>query len=271
LGLIFPYQGFLNIGHRIDGQQWIREKWNPRYHQAIAYDDTGLPCPGNYEWLMRRRVTGQYSYGRALDSARNWTIPYQDITIVFNSKMEDAALTPGNVATGHTIKVNTVTQTTNYMSGSGDTAWVLRVPILFDQSDAVTYSYDQAIGNTTAVDNAQELGAITDWHVSNFLTKRIRFNLLKADDTPAASETVKVAVLKYNSGTVENTGDNIDRLGFAGTWLKREMEFLATTDSNGLLDALYNGPSAVGGTVYLIVIRPNTSPTESLIWTYTIQ
>ena len=261
-----------NIGKRLDNRFWICQKWNPRYQQAIQNDDTGLPCAGDNKWLMKRKVNGRYSYGNSQDSNRNWTTPYQDIVVVFQSKAQDAALSPGGVATGHTISVNGSPQTTNYQSGSGTSVWVLRVPVLFDKDDAVTYSYNDAVGNTTKVSDGLEIDLVADVHVTNLLTKRIRFTLKKSDNTVAANETVKLAVSKYNSGVAtEGPGDNVTGDNpQGGIWMGREMNATPTTDANGLLDIPYNGGSAVGGTVYVTVIRTNASPSESMIWPFVV-
>ena len=229
---------------------------------------------GGYKWLMRMKTQGKYTYGRATDANRNWTTPYQDIVVVFNTKCQDAALSPGGIATGHTIKINGTPQTTTYQSGSGTATWVLRIPVLCDRDDAITYSYDATAGNTTAVDNNQEIATVTDLQVNNLLTKRIRFILKGSDNNPVVSETVKMAVHLYNSGTAtEGAGDNVTPDNpQGGIWMRRVMNTTPTTDANGLIDVLYTGQNqAVGTTIYVVVYRPNTTPTQSFAWITTIQ
>jgi hypothetical protein len=220
------------------------------------------------------KTQGRYSQGRAIDTGRGWTTPYQDVAVVFNTECQDASLSPGGTATGHTIKIGGVPQTTTYQSGSGTAAWTLRIPVLCGGDAAITYSYDSAAGNTTAVDDSQEISAVTDVQVNNLLTKRIRFTLKDANGNPVVSETVKMAVHLYNSGTAtESPGDNVTLDNPAGgIWMRRVMTATPTTDTNGLIDIPYTGLSLVEGTtVYVVVYRPNSSPTQSFAWITTIQ
>ena len=259
-----------NIGRRLDGRFHILQKWNPRYSQVLAGQDQGLPCVGGKKWLMRMKTQGRYLYGRVTDANRNWITSYQDIVVVFNTKCQDASLSPGGTATGHTIKINTVSQTTTYQSGSGGATWVLRIPVLCDRDDAITYSYDQTAGNTTAVDDSQEIISITDKDVNNMLSKRIRFTLKGSDNNPVVSETVKMAVHLYNSGVAtEGPGDNVTASNpQGGIWMRRLMNTTPTTDAAGLIDILYTGLDlAVGTTLYIVGFRAS----ESFAWIDTIK
>ena len=273
MALICDNRNCSNIGRRLDGRFHILQKWNPRYSQVLVNQDQGLPCVGGYKWLMRMKTQGKYSYGNATDSNRNWTTPYQDIVVFFNTKCQDAVLSPGGTATGHTIKINTVVQTTTYQSGSGGAKWILRIPVLVDANDAITYSYDATAGNTTAVDNSQEIATVTNLQVNNLLTRRIRFILKKADNTPVASATVKICILKYNAGAAtEVPGDNVTAANpQGGIWMRKEMWQTATTGADGLLDIKYTHISSVGTTVYIVVYHPNATPTESFAWVDTIK
>jgi len=264
MGLIRSRQGFSNIGKRLDNREWIISKWNPRYHQAGVLDDTGLPGTGGAHWLLRRGLADAYSWGKATDDLRDWTTPHQDIVIIFNAKMQDAALSPGGTATGHTVSVNGTPQTTTYQSGSGTAIWMLGIPVLLTHDDVLTYSYNPATGNTTSLETGAELTAATNRPLGNRLTRRIRLSLKKSDNAPASNETVQLAVHTYNSGTVEGPGDN-----GAGLWMRREMEASAITSVAGVLDVPYTGPSACGASVYIVIFRP--SATESLAWTDTVK
>jgi hypothetical protein len=255
--LIQQRAGFSNIGKRLDGREWITQKWNPRYHQTLRDDDTGLPGTGGAHWLLRRGIADAYSWARATDANRNWTTPYQDIVVVFNAKMQDTGLTPGNPATGHTISKNGSPQTTNYQSGSGTGTWVLRVPVALTADDVLTYSYNPAVGNTTSVQTGAELTTATARPVNNMLTKRIRMTLKGSDNNPVVSEAVKTAVLRFHSGMVEGPGDNA-----GGIWMCREMQCEPYTDVNGLLDFRYTGVAACRASVYVVIYRP----TESMCW-----
>ncbi len=175
------------------------------------------------------------------------------------------------VGTGHTISIGGVAQTTNYQSGSGSDTWTLRVPVLFSYSSAITYSYDQSAGNTTSVTwgTGTEMITTTNRIVSNQLTERIRFTLRRSSGDLAANETIKLAVNIYNGGTVDVIGTSC--AAYNNQWMKQEMSLTTTTDANGVVDVAYTGASTVAGTVYIVVFRPDTSPTESMAWVDTVK
>ena len=253
------------IGRRYEAVFFPTEAWLDR---GPCYPkDTGLPTVGGingHKYLMRMKTDANMISGFLNDAGRDWTTPYQDIAIEFNTQAQDAALSPGDVAAGHTIKVNTVAKTTTYRSGSGTGAWVLRIPILVKKSDVITYSYDTAAGATIAVDTTTELLAVTDVAINNWLTKRIHFTLYDSTNALVSAETIKLAVLAYNSGTVD-TGVQSD------LWMKRSFKTTTTTDANGVVDVRYYGSEVSGDTVYIAVIRPNTSPTECFVWADTVK
>jgi len=255
---IVSRQGFSNLGRRLDSQEWIKDKWNMRYSYScvVPQQDDGIPAPGGYKWLLRMKSAGKYACGIATDANRNWDSLTQDIVIVFNTKCQDAALTPGNPATGHTISVGGSPQTTTYQSGSGTASWVLRIPILCDADDLITYSYDQGTGDTKAVDDGVEIAAVTGEEVGNSLTRKIRFLLKGSDNNPVISETVKLAVHFYNAGAAtEGPGDNITKDNpCGGIWMRRVMNATPTTDTNGIVDIPYTGIAlAAGASVYIVV------------------
>ncbi len=268
MGLISNRSGFSNIGHRLDSFEWIRQKWNPRYHQMNPLCDTGLPPSDENKWLMKRSVNPIMSWGYASDANRNWTTPYQDIIIYFTCKMQDAALTANNPATGHTISIGGVGQTTNYMSGSGTNKWTFRVPVLFNYSQAITYSYDQGAGNTTSVTWSTELNTTSARVISNQLTERIHFTLRNASGALVANETIKLAIHSYNAGTVDVAGTYAP---YNPVWMTREMILTTATDANGVVDVAYTGPSTVANSIYIIVFRPDSGPTESMAWVDTVK
>lgn len=248
-----------NIGRRFDTFD-IRDKWNCRSQEPCGTYDTGLPVAGGAKYLMRFSPIGENVGGVATDANRNWITPYQDIIIIFNTKCQDAALAPGDVATGHTINYAGVPQTTKYQSGSGTAMWILRIPVLATATDVITYSYSQAAGNTTAVDDGQEIATVIDIPIRNYLTKRIRFTLKKSDNTAANAETIKLSIYSYASGVVT-----------ADTWMTRTFKIITTTDTDGLVDVEFTGPDAGAATVYVAAIRTNAAPSESFIWTDTIK
>lgn len=200
-----------------------------------------------------------YVSGAAGDSGRDWDAPYQDVVLTFSRAVQDQALSVGDVAAGHTIKVGGTPQTTTYRSGSGTAAWTVRIPRLCANGEVLTYSYSQTTGATVAVDDAQELSTTTDAAVVNNLTKRLRMLLKDKTGAAIASTVVKLAVHKYAGGVVSDAA-----------WMEREQKGTPTTTSAGLLDVEYVGASAVGGTVYVVVLTPNATPTEAMIWTSTV-
>ena len=69
-----------------------------------------------------------------------------------------------------------------------------------------------------------------------------------------------MAVYKYAGGSVADSN-----------WMVLEQTATPTSSGAGVVEIEYTGAASVGGTVYVAVIQPNTTPTESFIWTETIQ
>lgn len=206
-----------------------------------------------------------FASGNAMDSGRLFADqaggPYQDITITYNNgPVSDAALTVGGTATGHTIKINGVAQTTTYRGGSGTSTWTFRVPVLVKNGNTISYSYSQATGNTLRTADSVELRDETDQTVTNSLSKKVHFKLMGSDGSAQASQTVKYAIQQYDSATPANAN-----------WLAREQKGTATTTSEGIFDISYTGAAAVGANVYVTIIRPDTTPTESFVWHDVVQ
>ena len=224
--------------------------------------DSGVPSTGGSKFMLKQKSDASYIIGYAINGNRDFESPCQDIVVEFNSQVQDADLSVGDVATGHVISVNGESQTTTYRSGSGTGRWVLRIPVLVSQSDTITYTYDES-GNTTAVDTGDYLVAVSDIKVDNFLTKKIRFILKKSDGIEDASETVNVAICKYSTEILVNDPWAV--------WMNRQQQQAVTTDSTGLIDMDYIGLNAVGSLVYVVVLRPSSGATESLIWDIAVQ
>lgn len=220
----------------------------------------GLPGTSENKYILRVLALGGYSHGVALDSGRDWDLPYQNILLTFDGRVADASLGVGDEAAGHTIKVNGVAQTTTYRSGSGTNQWIVRIPVLLKSTDALTYSYSASEGNTVEVVSSQELPNVTDKPVFNVLTKRIRFMLRQADDNLVAEESIKLVIHKHSGGDVSDP-----------LWMKPIYRAVIMTDDAGMVDFAYPEAEISGTTVYVALFRPNTSPTESLIWTDTIK
>jgi hypothetical protein len=197
------------------------------------------------------------------DADRNWDTPYQDITVTFDQAV-DITPTPnlGDTIAGLTAQVNGgANAALTYVSGNATATWKVRRAELIQQDDTVVLDYDMTTGDILAVDDDAELKTETDQAVTNNLTKRVRFTLKKADDTVVASETVKYSVHQFDSGAPANAN-----------WMARELKGTTTTDASGTVDVDYSaGTAAVGGTVYVVVIRPDTTPTESMVWTDLVQ
>lgn len=239
----------------------INEFWWSNRAARTTINQCGVcPAGGSPKTRMRVKTTPIYSSGFLIDSNRDWTTPYQNVVIKFDAIMEDPALSPGNPATGHTIRVNGISQTTNYISGSGTNEWTFQIPVLVHQADIVDWSYDSGVGSTVTVMGGIQLNDTVNQEVANSLTKYIRFTLCNALDILVSNETVKFAIFTYAGGVATNAA-----------WLVKQQYGTVTTDANGLIFMEYTGPSDSGDTVYVSVIRPDVVPTESMIWTTTVQ
>jgi len=235
--------------------------WNSQFARGTINQNGRPAAGGSPKNSMRVMTTPQFASGFTLDSDRNWTAPSQDITVHFDAEMEDPALIVGGPATGHTIKVNAVAQTTIYLGGSGENKWQFRIPILVHKGDVITWSYDSTVGSTVTVFQPPvELDTEVDREVENYLEKYIRFNLLDTSCSPIANETVKIAIDAYAGGVATNSN-----------WMLRRQFGTATTDGAGLIFFIYTGSENAYDTVYVTVIRPDILPTESMVWTTTIQ
>jgi hypothetical protein len=200
-------------------------------------------------------IPPRFISGSAADSGRNWDQPHQDISVTFTEAVADPALSVGGVASGHTIKINGVAQTTTYRSGSGTANWVFRVPVLVKNGQSLSYSYDRAAGASLSVPTGVELDQITNQAVSNTLTKRLRFTLKNSQNAIVANQEIKVAALAFQAG---NVGD--------GAWMSRESKALVTADAAGLIDMQYTGAAAVDAQVYAAALHPDAAPVESFLW-----
>jgi hypothetical protein len=195
------------------------------------------------------------------DGGRSWVNSTQDITVNFSESCTGAPAVDATIP-GLTAQLNGgASQALTYQSGAPGAAWVVRAPFLVQNGDTVVFDYSMASGVIVAVDDAAELRETTDAAVTNNLTKRVRFSLKKADDTVVVSETVKYSVHQFDSGAPANAN-----------WMAREVKGATATDASGEVDVDYSaGAAAVGGTVYVVVIRPDTTPTESMVWTDVVQ
>ena len=196
------------------------------------------------------------------DADRNWDTPSQDIAITF-SEAVDITPTPsaGDTVAGLTAQVNGGAGTAlTYRSGNATSSWKVRRAELIQQNDTVVLDYAQASGIILAVDDNAELTETVDAAVTNNLTKRVRLTLKDKNNANVASETVKYGIFQYDSGAPANAD-----------WMTRDTKGTVATDANALLDVQYTGSVAVGADVYVVVIRPNTTPTESFVWNQVVE
>lgn len=255
MGLIKSVRGrFISNINTLDG-------WFPNFVARTNINQHGKPSAGGSpKSSFRVHTVPTFSSGYAIDDNRDWTTPYQDIVVKFDAMMQDPALVVGGTATGHTIKLNTVAQTTTYRSGSGTNQWVLRIPVLVHKGDTLSWSYNATTGATvTTFDGTTELATVSDVQVSNLLNKYIRFILKGGNNLIVVSQTVKFAILNYAGASTTSVN-----------WLARQQYGTTTTDGSGQISFVYTGTNVAGDTVYVTIIRPDSSPSESMIWTTTV-
>ena len=192
------------------------------------------------------------------DADRDWDVPFQDIAITFSETVDiTPAPSVGDTIAGLTAQVNGgANAALTYRSGNATASWKVRRAELIQQDDTVVLDYSQASGAILAVDDNAELSETVDAAVTNNLTKRVRFILKKSDNSVVASETVKYGIFQYDSGAPANAN-----------WMTRDTKGTVATTAAGLVDVQYTGSVAVGGTVYVVIVRPDTTPTESMVWT----
>lgn len=196
------------------------------------------------------------------DADRNWDTPSQDIALTFNEAVDiTPAPSVGSTVAGLTVQVNAGTESAlTYVSGNATANWKVRRAELIQQNDSVVMDYVRATGELLAVATNTELANTTNKAVTNSLTKRIRFTLKKSDNSVVASETVKYSINEYDGGVPSNAD-----------WMARSAKGTTTTAANGLFDVEYTGATAVGQNIYAIVIRPDTTPTQSFVWNDAVQ
>ncbi|MDO8495533.1 MAG: hypothetical protein Q7S32_03355 [bacterium] len=188
--------------------------------------------------------------------------PYQDIAITFDEAVDiTPAPSAGDTVAGLTAQVNGgANAALTYRSGNTTTSWVVRRAELIQQDDTVVLDYDQSTGSILSVASNAELITTADASVTNSLSKVVHFLLKDKNDAAVASEAIKISVHVYATGDADQA-----------TWMDKDTlsDRTISTDSSGIVEAVYTGSSAVGATVYVVVIR--TTPVESFVWTDTIQ
>lgn len=92
------------------------------------------------------------------------------------------------------------------------------------------------------------------------LVRTIRFILRKSDNSLVDNETVKYSIHEYGGGDPSDSN-----------FMTRSDKGTTTTDSSGEVNVRYTGPTAVGENVYVSILRPDSQPTESVIWKDMVQ
>ena len=227
---------------------------------------------GAFTWAQTDAASGSWAYAvkpepvaanptissaAMADADRNWDTPYQDIAITFSEAVD---ITPapnvGDTIAGLTAQVNGgANSALTYVSGNTTATWKVRRAELIQQNDTVVLDYSQASGAILAVDDNAELSETVDTAVTNNLTKRIRLTLKDKNNNVVVATSVKYGIFQYDSGDPANAN-----------WMTRDEKGVALTSGLGLLDVPYTGGVAVGSNVYVVVIQPDTTPTEAFVW-----
>lgn len=226
------------------------------YTNTVFYDsaaDSYIETPEN---IFPPSITA----ASASDSGRDWTTPFQDISVTFSEAVEiTPAPSVGDTIAGLTLQQNGgANQALTYRSGNTTTGWVVRAAVLAKNGETLVLDYARASGIMLSM-SGTEVAETTDAAVTNNLTKRIRETIKNAAGTALNAVTVKYGVFQYDSGAPANAN-----------WMTRDQKGTVATSAAGVLDIEYTGAAAVGGTAYVVVIQPDTTPTEAMIWPSTV-
>lgn len=168
----------------------------------------------------------------------------QDIAITFSEAMTKlgGSYAVDDTIPGMTVQIDGGSElAVTYRSGEDSASWVVRVASLVKNGQTVVLDYVPGTGDLVAVDDATELATVTNQAVTNNLTKRARGTVRKNDDTVLASGTFWGTVLEYGANDPADVN-----------YMTNSTPGKYTTDANGLVDMLYNGATAVDGTVFVV-------------------
>jgi hypothetical protein len=98
------------------------------------------------------------------------------------------------------------------------------------------------------------------WTLTTYKPKSIILTLKNALGTVVASTLVKYAVFDNTEGNPYNYN-----------WMTLTNKGVVTTTQDGVFEVLYTGNAIMGETVYIAIIHPVVSSTESMIWGVTVQ
>lgn len=183
------------------------------------------------------------------DADRSIENGYTDATVNFTEAMTTTAAVGGAIRIELTDDGGTNWYATTYRSGSGTATFKVRVARVVNNGDTVQVRYRTAAAGATinAVDDSAECLDETVTATNN-LTKRFAENLKDKNNANIASATVGYTFTDIS-----------------GTWTE------TTTSAGGWIDVQYTGAGAVGSSQWVSVRKPNTTPTESFVWTFTVK
>ena len=98
------------------------------------------------------------------------------------------------------------------------------------------------------------------WTLTTYKPKSIILTLKNALGAVVASTLVKYAVFDNTEGNPYNYN-----------WMTLTNKGVVTTTQDGVFEVLYTGNAIMGETVYIAIIHPVVSSTESMIWGVTVQ
>ena len=112
----------------------------------------------------------------------------------------------------------------------------------------------------------QALGGVSQLIANEFWTYtaygggHVTLTIRNAAGALVINTWVQYAIFEYGSGQPSNVN-----------WMYPVSHGIALTSDVGVLDILYSGVAGVGETIYVSVLHPSASPTESFIWTDTVK
>lgn len=182
------------------------------------------------------------------DSGRDWTTPYQEVTIVFDRAMEKSggvAYGVGDTIPGLTIGPSGSEGAVTYRSGDSTATWVVRRAALAKNGDSWVIDYARSTGELVQDGGGTELLDKTNFAITNNLTKRVR-ETLKDDAGSAITTACSIALL-----------DAEPRTDSDGAWLAVLQRHPNITPTAGLIDLEVTDASlVVGDPVYLATFNP---------------
>ena len=232
------------------------------YYDGPAAVTDGTTNSGAYLETPENVFPPSLTSGNAGDIQRDWATPYQDLSVNFSEGVTrlGAAYAVGDTIPGLTVSIaGGAEQALTYRSGDATAGWVVRLAALVKNGQTIEIDYARATGELYNLGETTEIADATNVSLTNSLTKRIRETIKNAAGTALNAVTVKYGVFQYDTGAPANAN-----------WMTRDQKGTVATSATGVFDIQYTGAAAVDGTAYLVVIQPDTTPTESTVWTSTV-